>query len=104
METSELIGALTGQSVDYVRPPFGAWDENAKCRTDLIPVFWTIDTKDWYYQNAQLSFDSVKQIQENDIILMHDQYAETVEVLQLIIDYISQHGYEPVTVDEIIMN
>lgn len=104
-KTAELVKELTGQSVEFVRPPFGAWNEKAECVTDMIPVLWTIDTLDWCYQSAPKSLAKVVgKVKENDIILMHDQYPETVEALELIIDYLQSEGYELVTVDEILLD
>lgn len=103
--TAELVKELTGQNVEFVRPPFGAWNDKAECVTDMIPVLWTIDTLDWCYQNAPKSLAKViGKVKENDIILMHDQYQETVEALKLIIDYLQSEGYELVTVDEILLD
>lgn len=103
--TAALVKELTGQSVEFVRPPFGAWNEKAECATDMIPVLWTIDTLDWCYQSAPKSLAKVVgKVKENDIILMHDQYPETVEALELIIDYLQSEGYELVTVDEILLD
>lgn len=104
-KTASLIEELTGQKVEFVRPPFGAWNDEAECVTDLIPVLWTIDTMDWCHQDIGKSLAKVEgKVSENDIILMHDQYAETVEALGLIIDYLQRQGYELVTVDEIILD
>lgn len=104
-KTGDLVEHLTGQKLEFVRPPFGAWNCEAECATDLIPVLWSIDTLDWCYQNTDKSFAKVEgKVKENDIILMHDQYAETVELLKRVIDYLQEQGYELVTVDEIIMN
>ncbi len=103
--TASLIKELTGQSVEFVRPPFGAWSDKAECVTDMIPVLWTIDTLDWCYQSAPKSLAKVVgKVKENDIILMHDQYPETVEALAMIIDYLQSEGYELVTVDEILLD
>ncbi len=103
--TASLVEKLTGQRVEFVRPPFGAWNDKAECTTDMIPVLWTIDTLDWCYQDARKSLSKVVgKVKENDIILMHDQYPETVEALALIIDYLQSEGYDLVTVDEILLD
>ena len=51
-ETSQLIEELTGKGTEYVRPPFGTWNEGLESSLDLIPVMWTIDTLDWTTQNV----------------------------------------------------
>ncbi len=44
-----------------------------------------------------------KEVEENSIILMHDEYLATVRAALSIIDQLRKEGYEFVTVDEIIL-
>ncbi len=44
----------------------------------------------------------MKNVQENDIILMHDGYETSVTAAMEIIDTLKKQGYEFVTVDEIL--
>lgn len=104
-ETSQLIEELTGKGTEYVRPPFGTWNEGLESSLDLIPVMWTIDTLDWTTQNVDSIVEHVvKNVGENDIILMHDSYQSTVEATERIIKLLKSEGFEFVTVDEVIMD
>ena len=104
-ETSDLIEELTGTGTEYVRPPFGTWNEELEERLDLIPVMWSIDTKDWTTQNVDwIVREAVKHAEDHDIILMHDSYQSMVDAVKRVIEQLEAEGFEFVTVDEIIMD
>lgn len=104
-ETSDLIEELTGIGTEYVRPPFGTWNEELEERLNLIPVMWSIDTKDWTTQNVDwIVRETVKHAEDHDIILMHDSYQSTVDAVKRVIEQLEAKGFEFVTVDEIIMD
>lgn len=104
LKTSELIETLTGEGTEYVRPPFGTWNEGLEAELNMIPVMWTIDTLDWTTSNVDEIVNKVtKSAKENDIILMHDSYESTVQAVERIIPLLKADGFEFVTVDGIIM-
>lgn len=104
LDTSEEITAITGQPVEYIRPPFGSWDKELECEVMMIPIFWSVDTLDWTTKNEdQIVQKVVTKIEENDIILMHDSYSSTVKAALRIIDLLQAEGYEFVTADELIL-
>lgn len=104
LDTSGRITAITGQAVEYVRPPFGNWDKELECDVMMIPIFWSVDTLDWTTKNAdQIVQKVVSDVEENDIILMHDSYDSTVKAALRIIDLLQAEGYEFVTADELIL-
>lgn len=104
-ETSDLIEELTGKGTEYVRPPFGTWNEGLEENLDLIPVMWTIDTRDWTTQNVHAIVEHVvKNAGDNDIILMHDSYESTVQAAEQIIRLLKADGFEFVTVDEVLFD
>lgn len=104
LDTSKKITAITGQPVEYIRPPFGNWDKELECEVTMLPIFWSVDTLDWTTRNAdQIVEKVVTDIEENDIILMHDSYDSTVKAALRIIDLLQAEGYEFVTADELIL-
>lgn len=104
LETSEKITAITGQPVEYIRPPFGNWDKELECEVMMLPIFWSVDTLDWTTKNEdQIVQKVVTKIEENDIILMHDSYDSTVKAALRIVDLLQAEGYEFVTADELIL-
>lgn len=104
LDTSEKITAITGQPVEYIRPPFGNWDKELEGQVMMLPIFWSVDTLDWTTRNAdQIVQKVVTDIEENDIILMHDSYDSTVKAALRVIDLLQAQGYEFVTADELIL-
>lgn len=105
VKTNELIEKLTGQEVQYVRPPYGAWDKKFEKELNMFPVLWTIDPLDWCSDNVACIVQKVTdKAKENSIILMHDEYKSTVTAALQIVDILQEEGYEFVTVDEILFD
>lgn len=98
--TNRLLSEITGEATSYFRPPFGCKNEMLEQSMGMIWVGWDIDTLDWSCQNAQQIYEEVvKNVSENDIILMHDAYGATVEAVKRLIPELKARGYTFVTVD-----
>lgn len=105
VKTSELIEELTGQEVQYVRPPYGTWDKKFEEELNMFPVLWNIDPLDWSSNNVSGIVRKVtSKARENSIILMHDEYKTTVTAALQVIDELQKQGYEFVTVDELLFD
>lgn len=103
VSTSNAIYEITGVYTAYIRPPFGEWKKGLDYNVTMIPVLWTLDSRDWYTQNAPVIVKEVmKQVEDGDIILMHDCFKPSVESALQIVDRLIEQGYELVTVDEMI--
>lgn len=101
--TNELIEGITGESVEYMRPPFGLWQKALEEKIHILPVMWTIDPLDWTTENVdEIVNKVVTKVQEDDIILLHDSYGSSVEAALRIIDLLQAEGYDFVTVDQLI--
>ena len=105
VKTNEVIKEITGEEIQYVRPPYGSWDKSIEAELTMFPVLWTIDPLDWCSDNISCIVQKVTaKAGENDIILMHDQYKTTVTAAFEIIDELQAQGYEFVTVEEILFD
>lgn len=105
IKTNEVIKEITGEDIIYVRPPYGSWNKEFEKELNMFPVLWTIDPLDWCSSNVSCIVDRVcTKAEENDIILMHDQYKTTVTAAFKIIDRLKEQGYEFVTVDELLFD
>lgn len=105
VKTSELIEELTGQEVQYVRPPYGTWNKSFESELNMFPVLWNIDPLDWSSSNVSGIVRKVtSKAKENAIILMHDEYDTTVTAALQIIDELKEQGYEFVTVEELLLD
>lgn len=103
-KTNALITQITGEKVEYMRPPFGVWQKNLEKEVDMIPVLWDVDPLDWTTENVEEIVNKVvTEVKENDIILLHDCYKSSVQAALRIIDLLTAEGYEFVTVDKLIL-
>lgn len=101
-ETRGMIAGLTGKTPEYMRPPFGSWNEKLSESVSMEPVFWNVDSIDWKLKNtSRIVKKVVKDTKDGDIILMHDEFSTSVEAALEIIDNLQAKGYTFVTVDEL---
>ena len=104
-ETNRVLEGILEEEVVYVRPPFGDWEKSIEQEIDMFPVLWDIDPLDWCSGNiTQIVKKVVDNAEDNSIILMHDEYATSIEAAFEIIDKLKAHGYEFVTVDQILLH
>ena len=104
-ETNRVLEGILEEEVVYVRPPFGDWAKSIEQEINMFPVLWDIDPLDWCTGNSnQIVKRVLDKAEENSIILMHDEYAASVEAALEIIDKLKAHGYEFVTVDQILLH
>ena len=100
--TNEAIKEITGESPEFIRPPFGCWKCNLDYETSMIEVLWDVDPLDWKTSNSDvITKRVVDKVEENDIILLHDASESSVVAAFKIIDALKKQGYTFVTVDEI---
>lgn len=105
IKTNEILTGITGNEVLYVRPPYGTWDKKFEAELNMFPVLWNVDPLDWCSDNvACITEKVVGKVKENDIILMHDNYASSVTAALKIVDELTEEGYEFVTVEEILFD
>lgn len=104
-KTNEAIYQVTGEYPEYIRPPYGCWKSNLDYATTMIEVLWNVDPLDWKTDNANTVVERVlKEVGENDIILLHDASESSVNAAFQIIDKLKEEGYAFVTVDEILFD
>ncbi|MCM1126952.1 MAG: polysaccharide deacetylase family protein [Lachnospiraceae bacterium] len=105
IKTNEVIKEVTGEDTIYIRPPYGSWNKEFEKELNMFPVLWNIDPLDWCSSNVSCIVKNVcSKVDENDIILMHDQYKTTVTAALEIVDRLTEEGYEFVTVDELMFD
>ena len=103
--TNEAITDVTGQPVEYIRPPYGSWNSRLECAVDLHEVGWTVDPRDWDVKNTETIVKRVlKEVKDGSIILLHDVYDTSVEAALQIVDELQAQGYTFVTVDRLLID
>lgn len=105
IQTNEILHDITGDEIQYVRPPYGSWDKKLETDLNMFPVLWDVDPLDWRTANANRVANAViSKVDDNDIILLHDYYDTSVQAALMIVDELTQQGYEFVTVDKILFD
>ena len=105
IKTNEILKEITGEEVQYVRPPYGSWDKSFEKELNMFPVLWTVDPLDWCSKNVNCITEKiVSKTGENDIILIHDYYDTSVTAALKAIDELLEEGYVFVTVEEILFD
>ncbi len=105
IKTNEILNEITGDEVQYVRPPYGSWDKKFETDLNMFPVLWNVDPLDWNTANANRVANAViSKVSDNDIILLHDYYDTSVQAALMIVDELTRRGYEFVTVDKILFD
>lgn len=103
--TSQIIEDITGEQPQYMRPPFGDWNEKLECEVEMTTVLWSVDSLDWKLKNKNRIVKRVlKDVEDGDIILMHDIFPSSVEAALELIDTLTREGYTFVTVDELLID
>ena len=104
VKTNAILEEITGEEVEYVRPPYGSWDKSFESELNMFPVLWTVDPLDWCSSNVScITKRVVEKVGENEIILMHDYYDTSVTAALQVVDELLKEGYVFVTVEEILL-
>ena len=94
-----------GCECTLLRPPGGASGQalGQVCREmDLAIINWSVDPRDWANHDAAVVEAAViGQVQNGDIILLHDMCDCSVDAAFGIIDKLSAEGFQFVTVSEL---
>lgn len=104
-EVDELRAALTallGQQDFMLRPPYGLTSA-AVCRRAGAPIIlWAVDPEDWSDRDTGRQVELIlNQVEDGDIILLHDIYASSVDTALRVVDALMAEGYCFVTVEEL---
>ena len=103
--TSGLIEDITGLRPQYMRPPYGDWNEKLECQTGMTTVLWSVDSLDWKLRDQKRIVKKVlKEAEDGDIILMHDIFDTSVSAALELIDILQKEGYTFITADELMID
>ncbi|MBQ7802167.1 MAG: polysaccharide deacetylase family protein [Oscillospiraceae bacterium] len=108
--TKEILdtAALLPQGVRpvFLRPPGGQCGDGmcqAAKSQGLAVLNWSLDSKDWAIKDARAITERVVgNVQDGDVILMHDMYDSSVDAALAIIDALTEQGYRFVTATELV--
>lgn len=96
------ITSIAGKPPIMMRPPYGLYEPFQQAKVNLPIIMWSIDTKDWTGKSSVGVLSIVKQeVQPGAIILMHDIKDHTAESARMVAQYLHEHGYLCVTVEDL---
>ena len=100
-ETDYLIWYYTEKTANLLRPPGGNHDGRTDALVGKPLIMWSLDTEDWYTRDAQATIDNIlKDVDDGDIILMHDLYPSTADATEIVVPELITRGFQLVTVSE----
>lgn len=111
----KIIKYLPDYKVRLMRPIGGRITSERLVTCSYSVIMWSVDSLDYenkYYagisdEDAQKRVDTIvsnvmSDVQEGDIILMHDIYESTYDAVKIILQRLHEEGYEVVTVSELL--
>ncbi|MEK3724396.1 polysaccharide deacetylase family protein [Paenibacillus sp. FSL H8-0034] len=110
-KTDEIIQSLTNQPTTLLRPPYGALSQQVVEYAEKSHkiVNWSVDSRDWEGISTERILQNIKkEVKPGAIILQHSaggkngNLSNTVQALPQIIAYLKEHGYQFVTVSNLI--
>lgn len=100
-DTDEKVYEHIGRYPYWLRPPYGAFDDESRLLIDKPQAFWSIDTLDWSTRNTYSTVSTIlNNVEDGDIILMHDLYEATTAAALEVIPQLTNMGYQLVTMSE----
>lgn len=98
----EIVYEATGVYPTFLRPPYGEYNDFVKDNVSIKMINWNVDTLDWKTRNAQNTYDEVmKNLNDGNVILMHDLYSETADAVEKIVPELVKRGYQLVSVEQL---
>ena len=103
--TKKMYDVMTetfGLAPWMLRAPYGIFDYFIKAKVNLPLIEWDVDTKDWTGKASGGVLGVVKELtKDGSIILMHDIKEKTPESGRLAAEWLYEHGFMCVTVEEL---
>ena len=100
-DTTAALKKASGLDVHIMRPPYGAINGAIQAEVDQSFILWDVDTLDWKNRNTASIMKEVRKAQAGSIILMLDIHQTTIDALPLILQYLTEQGFEMVTIEEL---
>ena len=98
----QLTLSLVGEKAPFFRAPGGTYPPWEESKLPIPIIQWSLDTYDYTGKNAKRIFYSIRDnVREYDIILCHDTWKYTNQAVPLFGEYLTQHGYMMVTLEEL---
>jgi peptidoglycan/xylan/chitin deacetylase (PgdA/CDA1 family) len=100
----DVLQTITKQRPHLFRPPGGDYNNNVAEAAEALgytTVLWTDNAGDWLSPGQGVTERKVlRRASNGGVILMHDGYQQTVDVLPRLLTILKREGYEFVTIDQ----
>ncbi len=101
-KTNKAVKDVIGSSTGLVRPPYGDVTSSVRKNVKYPLIMWSLDTEDWKLKDAAKITECVlSQVEDGDIVLLHDIHDFTFEAMKTVIPELIERGYQLVTVSEL---
>lgn len=104
--STEKIKAITGKEVTLFRPPYGSYNNqliSACNQRNLIPIQWDVDSLDWKGLSAtEITKRVVTKVESGSIILMHNNADNVVDALRMVLERLTNDGYQITSVGQLV--
>lgn len=99
--TNSILSNISKNKKGFIRPPYGEYNDNVlSLGYDL--VLWNIDSKDWIVRDENKIYNNViKNACDGCIVLMHDDYIETLGATKRLLPELKKRGYTVVSVSKL---
>lgn len=100
--TEDVYHEITGENFVLLRPPYGAINDKIKEEFNYSYIIWSVDTLDWKYRDSDYLYNYViNNVNDGDIVLMHDIHETTKIAVEKILPELYVRGYRVVSVSEL---
>ncbi len=100
-QCNDVIQSVCGVRPTLMRLPGGNHNATVVANTGMPMIQWSIDTLDWKTRDTASTVSTVlNQVQDGDIVLMHELYEATGNAVLQIVPELVNRGYQIVTVSE----
>lgn len=101
----EIAERISGKKLRTFRPPFGIINpkvQRALQFTEHQVIGWNLRSYDGILSSKNYILKRIlKKVKAGDVILLHDNRNETVEILEQLLLFLQANGYKPVRVDNL---
>lgn len=101
-KTDELLYANVGIRPLYLRPPYGAYNDEVLKHVNRPIILWNVDPEDWKRPPYAELVKRMTSPKNGAIILAHDIYQSTVEVIPEVISKLRKQGFVFVTISDLL--
>ena len=110
MTLQSIQARIPGYEVRLMRPVGGSISNTRVAESPYSVINWSVDSLDWTLRSPAGDEESIetivnnalKDLEDGDIILMHDIYNNTYEATVILLARLNEMGFNVVTVSELI--